>query len=121
VFKSKLEKKLWKQLPHKRKDIKLSYETCRLDYVVKKTYLPDVVVDLPNGRRFFIEIKGWFRPEDRTKMIATKAFNPDLDIRLVFDKDNPINKGSKTRYSDWANKNGFQYAVGEIPKEWFQV
>lgn len=119
-FKSKLESTIWKQLPHKRKDIKLQYETVRLDYVMKKTYIPDVVVDLPDGRRIFIEIKGWFRPEDRTKMIAAKAFNPDLDIRIVFAKDNPLRKGSKSHNSDWCRKHGFEYAVGEVPREWFQ-
>jgi hypothetical protein len=36
---------------------------------------------------------------------------------LFFAQDNKIPR-SKMRYSDWAKKYGFEYAVGEIPKEW---
>lgn len=118
-FKSKLENNIWSQLPHKRKDIKFSYETETLDYVMRKRYIPDVPVVLPDGRKFYIEVKGWFRPEDRTKMIAVKAFNPDLDIRIVFASDSPLRKGSKTRYSDWCRKHGFEYAIGKVPERWF--
>ena len=121
IFKSKLEQTVWKQLPHKRKDVKLKYEAERLDYVMKKTYIPDFIVELPDGNKFYIEVKGYLRPEDRTKMVAAKAFNPDLDIRMLFAQDNILYKGAKSRYSDWAKKNGFQYAIGTVPKEWFKT
>lgn len=118
-FKSRLENTVWKQLPHKRKGFKFAYESEKLIYVTQRRYIPDIVVKKPNGEKFYIEIKGWFRSEDRTKMIAAKAFNPDLDIRIVFASDSPLRKGSNKRYSDWCKKHGFQYAIGEVPKEWF--
>jgi len=54
-------------------------------------------------------------------MVSIKEQNPDLDIRIVFYRDNPsqLGRGSKTRPSDWAIKYGFPFAVKEIPKEWF--
>jgi predicted nuclease of restriction endonuclease-like RecB superfamily len=118
-FKSRLESRIWSQLPTKKKDYKFSYETDKLDYVMRKTYIPDIVVVKPDGTKMYIEIKGWFRPEDRTKMVAAKAFNPDVDIRIVFADDSKISKNSSTRYSQWCKKNGFPYAIGHIPKEWF--
>jgi len=68
---------------------------------------------------FFIEVKGYLRPEDRTKMLAAIEANPGLDLRLLFSKDNVLRKGSKTKYSDWCNKHGIKYAIGTVPKEWF--
>lgn len=55
-------------------------------------------------------------------MLAVKETNPELDIRLVFMRNSPscLGKGSKTRPSEWAEKYGFLYSVGEIPQEWFK-
>ena len=92
----------------------------KLDYVVRRTYLPDFLVVLESGKSFFIEVKGWFRPEDRTKMIAVKAYNPDLDIRLVFSNDGKLSSKSSSRYSDWCRKHGFEFAIGHIPEKWFK-
>lgn len=119
VIRSGLENKILKGLP-KTNGVKVEYEKDKLDYVVRRRYSPDLTVTLPNGRKIFIEIKGYLRPEDRTKMIAVKAFNPDADIRIVFGRDNKLSKKSKTTYSEWAKKNGFQYAIGRVPKEWFR-
>lgn len=119
-FKSKLEAKLWKQLGRKKKLVK--YESEKVKYTTEpklKNYIPDWVVTLPSGYKFYVEIKGYFRPEDRTKMRLVKKCNPDLDIRFFFPYDNKLNKNSGMRYSDWCNKHGFTYAVGTMPKEWF--
>lgn len=78
-------------------------------------YLPDFV--LPNG--IIVEAKGRFTARDRTKHERIAAQHPELDIRFVFQYDNPIVKGSKTRYSDWCDKRGFLYAFNEIPEEWW--
>lgn len=78
-------------------------------------YTPDVV--LPNG--IHVEIKGRFTGEARTKMIAVKKCNPDVDIRFLFQRDDWCTKNHKMRYSEWCEKNGFDYAIGEvIPSEW---
>lgn len=42
---------------------------------------------------------------DRKKMLAVKAAHPDYTITIVFQNPTiPINKGSKTTYSDWCEK-----------------
>lgn len=71
----------------------------------------------------YVEAKGLGRSFDydaRTKMEAVKAQHPDLDIRIVFMRDGALRKGSKFRASDWAKKHNFQFAIGEIPKDWFK-
>ena len=77
-------------------------------------YTPDFV--LPNG--VIVECKGRLTVHDRTKHLMIKAQHPELDIRFVFQYNNPITKGSKTRYTDWAEKHGFLWAMKYIPKEW---
>jgi hypothetical protein len=79
-------------------------------------YFPDF--RLPNG--ILVEAKGFFDSEDRTKMLRVKMANPEKDIRFVFMANNKINPKSKTRYSDWCVKHGFQYHIGKsIPEEWW--
>lgn len=100
----------------RRSKIKVEYEPIYLPYVVTAYYRPDFVVDFPNGRRLIIEAKGWFRREDMVKMRKVKEANPDLDIRMLFQKNN---KATKTMtYVDWCAKYGFPCAVGKVPKEW---
>ena len=79
-----------------------------------KTYLPDFV--LANG--VIVEAKGRLTVHDRVKHLAIQSQHPHLDIRFVFQYDNKITRTSNTRYSDWCEKNGFQYAMKTIPKEW---
>lgn len=87
----------------------------RIKWVDKeKTYTPDFV--LANG--VIVEAKGRLTVHDRKKHMQIKAQHPELDIRFVFQYNNPITKGSKTRYTDWADKHGFIWAMKTIPKEW---
>jgi hypothetical protein len=67
-----------------------------------------------------LETKGHLSEEDRRKMRAVKAANPDLDVRFVFQTPyNKIYKGSKTTYAKWAEKHGFLWcAFHSIPIEW---
>jgi hypothetical protein len=102
-----------------RQGIKYEYEPeeSRVIWTPKaKTYTPDFV--LPNG--IVVECKGRLTVHDRTKHVLIAEQYPDLDIRFVFQYNNPITKGSKTRYTDWAEKNGFQWAMTTIPKEWYK-
>jgi hypothetical protein len=94
------------------------YETLKLDYTVKAVYTPDFI--LPNG--VVLEAKGYFKPEDRRKMLAVKKQHPEVDIRLVFQAPhNTITKESKTTYAQWAEKNGFLWApYHKLPMEWFE-
>jgi len=96
-------------------NIEFDYETLKLDYVLNCVYNPDFIVG-----NIIVEAKGNLTVQDRRKMLAVKTLHPTLDIRLWFMRDNPIRKGSKTKYSDWATKNNFPFYVGEtFPKHWF--
>jgi hypothetical protein len=114
-YRSRLEERLarWFELNGKT----FEYETVRLPYTLSAVYTPDFV--LPNG--VILEAKGYFKPEDRRKMLAIKQQHPDVDIRLVFQAPkNTLTKDSKTTYADWAEKNGFLWAPSyDIPLEWF--
>lgn len=106
------------RLIRRKSKAKVTYETARLPYMLRKNYRPDYILNFPDGRVRYIELKGWLRPSDRTKMRAVKELNPDLDIRIVFLANNKLNKDSTTRYSDWAEQHGFPWAIKEVPKEW---
>ena len=95
------------------------YECYYLRYTIPEsvhTYTPDFI--LPNG--ILIEAKGLFETADRKKHLLIKKQYPHLDIRFVFQNPkNTLYKGSKTTYSDWCKKYGYQYATKLIPAEWF--
>lgn len=79
-------------------------------------YLPDFVL----GNGIVVECKGRLTSADRKKMLLVKKQNPKKDIRLLFMCNNKLNPRSKTRYSDWAEKNGFPWALKRIPQEWLE-
>ena len=117
-YRSKFEERVAKQI--KDNGVKIMFETEVINYVKPAThhkYTPDFV--LPNG--IYIETKGHFKLEDRKKHLLLKEQHPELDIRLVFQRaNNPINKGSKTTYGMWADKNGIKWANKQIPAEWYR-
>lgn len=97
----------------KKNKVKFEYETETLVY--EKEYKPDFI--LSNG--IMIEAKGYFKPQDRTKMIQVKRGNPDKDIRFWFQRDNKVTK--KMAYSDWCKKHGFKYHIGDtLPSGWLK-
>ena len=112
-FRSLFEREVSKQLK-RRKNVKVSYESHSISYSIPRVYHPDFVVVLKNGRTIFVEAKGYFRQEDKVKMKFVKICNPTLDIRLIFPRANK-------RDIAWCEKNGFPYAVGSFPKDWFYV
>lgn len=81
-------------------------ELCKYEVRETRTYLPDVVI----GDKIF-ELKGRMTLFDRKKMKLVVEQNPDKDITMVFQRDNPIRKGSKTKYSDWCNKNNIKWMM----------
>lgn len=113
-FRSGFEEKVW--LAAKRNRKHFEYEPFRIPYTTRGTYLPDAV--LPNG--IIVELKGYLDAAAAKKMIAVKASNPHLDIRIVFQNQNgKRNKRSKMKFWEWAEAHGFQYSEGTIPLEWF--
>lgn len=117
-FRSGLEREIYAQIESM--SIKPEYESFKIPYVIpasNHTYLPDF--RLPNG--IIIETKGRFMPADRKKHLLIKKQYPNFDIRFVFSNSKArINKGSKTTYADWCNKNGFLFSDTKIPIEWFK-
>ena len=93
------------------------YEGEKLTYTIEAKYIPDFKVG-----DIYLETKSYFPPEQRRKMKAVKAANPDLDIRIIFQSPhNKINKRSKTTYSIWAEKNGYPWcAYYAIPVDWLR-
>lgn len=97
---------------------KTTYETEWLNYTIEGRYKPDFILTFNSGHKRYIETKGYLDYEAQRKMVAVRKANPDLDIRILFSKDNIIRKGAKTKYSDWAKKIGYPYAIKDIPIEW---
>lgn len=102
----------------KKRRIKFKYEEDKITFVEPakvRTYIPDLSI----GDGLIVEIKGRWTAQDRRKMGYVIEQNPDLDIRMLFDKDNTISNNSNTRYSDWCTKRNIKFAIGNtIPEEW---
>lgn len=95
------------------------YEKSRLKLTIDRptSYTPDF--RLANG--IYIEVKGWFKSEDRAKHLLVKDQHPDLDIRFVFDGAHKrISKDSKTTYASWCDKHGFKWAERDVPDAWIK-
>jgi hypothetical protein len=92
------------------------YEPIRLLYPAKpRGYTPDVV--LANG--IVLEIKGWFTPADRAKMILVKAAYPLLDLRMVLaSPQQRLGPKSKTTQAMWCEQHGFPWADNKVPEAW---
>lgn len=118
TLRSNLEKKVATHLDSL--NVEYKYEEGYLPYVVPESnhkYCPDF--ELSNG--IIVEVKGRLTAADRKKMLLVKRQNPDKDIRFLFAVDNKISKTSKTTYSSWCEKNGFDYHVckdGKLPPTW---
>jgi hypothetical protein len=99
----------------------LAYEPYHYDIKIEQVYTPDFELSNAMGDRKVFECKGFFRYEDQRRVLAFRKDYPDVPYYLVFERNNPIRKGSKSTYLDWAAKHGIPAAVGEVPKEWFEV
>lgn len=118
-FKSKFESTVYAEALEAGRKLVYEPTKAKLKYVLPaRTYQPDFVLS-PSG--VVVETKGFLRYDDLRKMQAVKLCNPDLDIRIVFMKaDKLLRKGGSMTYGQWATKNGFPYAEGLIPEEWFK-
>lgn len=94
-----------------------AYETETLLYSVERRYTPDITL-APGD---YVEIKGRFTGADRTKTLAVLRANPGIRIRFLFQRDNMVGGSENNRYSDWCERHGIEFSVGEeIPKEWLK-
>ena len=118
-FRSGFEKRIKEKLQLGLGD-RFGYEDRRYSYITEHKYTPDFSIYGPDGKFIYaIEAKGRFLTSDRSKLLAVRKAHPGLDLRLLFQKDQLIRKGSKTLYSDWSEKHGFDFHIGEdIPERW---
>lgn len=95
---------------------------CKATDICRHTkYTPDFRLYGSSKKPVYIEGKGRFTGSNRRRMLAFKAEYPNVDLRLVFQRDNTLSKTSKTKYSQWCKDNGFPYHVGpEVPKDWLR-
>lgn len=103
------------QLKHS--GVPYEYESEKFKYTKECTYTPDFVLDF-GTHKIYIEAKGYWTGADRSKLLSVKKENPDMDLRLVFMRDNKLHKKSNTTYTQWATKHGFPCVVGSIPSDW---
>jgi hypothetical protein len=117
AYRSGLEDGLAKFLEGVQQEVR--YEKLKIEWedLKYRLYTPDYELD--NG--IIIEAKGLFTPDDRRKHLEIKKQHPELDIRFVFSNAKAkLNKGAKTRYFEWCEKNNFLWSHRIIPKEWLQ-
>lgn len=111
---SRLKRKL-------RSKAKIDYERDTLPYVIERNYTPDFTITKEDGSVVYVEAKGYFDRNAMTKMHNVIEQHPDKEIVFLFSNDRPVRKGSKTKYSDWCEKRGVDYAINEIPERWFKT
>ena len=116
-YRSKYEEDVCSKL--RKSKVNFDYETINLYYQIteQRKYIPDII--LSNG--IVIELKGRFTAKDRKKMLLVIKQYPDLDIRMVFMRpNNKLNKGSRTTYAQWCDKNNIKWANKYVPDEWIR-
>jgi len=119
IYRSKFEAKIAEQL--NAGGVRFAYETLKVGFTQERLYTPDFVLNI-NGNMRVIEAKGWFKPSDRTKLLAVKKTHPELDLRLIFQRASTKltkAKGGKT-YAEWAKANGIPWAEGSVPQGWLK-
>ena len=123
-YRSGFEVKVKKSLESR--GVEFKYESERFPYIVpesKHNYTPDFEVRTEIGTVIWIESKGNFTASDRKKMKLVVEQNPDRDIRLLFMRNNKIQRNSKTTYGSWCDKHGIKWAVsstGNVPESWIK-
>jgi hypothetical protein len=67
-----------------------------------------------------VEAKGRWTADDRKKMCFVTEQSPDLDIRILFERDNTLTKSPRSKtYTQWCAMKGIKCAVGrKVPEEW---
>lgn len=103
-FRSKFEKEVADKL--KSLDVIYEYEKIKVPYTLEKKYVSDFSFD-----DILLEVKGYMRQADITKMKALKKQHPHLRIIFLFQAPDKPMMGSKTTHAEWAEKNGFEWTT----------
>lgn len=101
-----------------KKKFKVGYESDTFTYTLYRNYTPDFKIEREDGSVIYVEAKGVLDREAKAKMLAARDEHPEVTFVFLFQRDNPVHKGSKMRYSDWCRKNSFDYSIGEVKEEW---
>lgn len=96
---------------HAKVEDHVEYEQDSFTYQSTHKYWPDFKVWEGDHVRCYVEAKGRFTSRDRTKMLAVKKAHPEIDLRLVLQRDNYLYRGAKSRYSDWCRDHGFVFSI----------
>ena len=121
-YRSKFEKAVAGYIGKRR--VKFDYEGHKFKFIQPakaRTYNPDFYIPETGT---YIETKGKLTPDDRTKLVWVREQNPGLKLVILFMKsNNPIRKGSKTTYADWADSAGMDWAdfADGIPERWLRT
>ena len=100
--------------------VEWEYESVSLKYTLIHTYTPDIVLTGDSGQ-ILVEIKGYFTPPDRTKLIHVREAHPEIDLRLLFQSgERKLSSKSRTTYAAWCQKHGFQFCENRIPDAWLK-
>ena len=85
-----------------------------------RKYNPDYFVYRRDGSLIVVEAKGRWTAEDRKKICFVTEQNPDLDLRMLFERDNTLSKSPKSKkYTEWCAMKGIKCAVGRaVPQRW---
>ena len=86
-FRSGLEARIAEQISEA--GLAVEYETDRIGFHWPERlarYTPDFKLPKAGGGYFFIEVKGRWETADRQKMLLVRQQNPDLDIRMLFQR-----------------------------------
>ena len=120
-FRSGLEARIAEQLHDG--GVPFTFERTAIPYMKNgkvSRYTPDFHVN----KAFHLEAKGYFvgGAADRRKLILVKQQHPELDLRLVFQREGRlVSKDSRMTYADWADALGFPWAGGgTIPSRWIE-
>lgn len=91
-------------------EVPFTYEKDRFKYVKEHSYTPDFCLPSADGKKLYLEVKGFFEPSDRTKMLAVIKQNPKLRVWMVFDNPNAwLTKSKKGTYATWCDQNGIPW------------
>ena len=96
----------------KQNGLRFTYESDKVNYQYDpQKYIVDFTIPIgTHDEKIFIEYKGKLDGPTRKKMNAIKKSNPDIDLRIVFEKpNNKLYRGAKMRYWEWAERHGFRW------------
>jgi len=103
--------------------LKFDYEKEHIIWIepekVRK-YNPDYFFYRKDKSLLIVEAKGRWTADDRKKICYVTEQNPDLDLRMLFERDNTLSKSPRSKkYTEWCAMKGIKCAVGRsIPQEW---